>query len=185
MCTFKKVCVTNRHLTDRPLYEQLKVVFAISKPDVVILREKDLSEDDYRSLAYRVKALCDMHDVKLIINKHYNVARELHTPVQLSVDDYKLYGVDCADLSVGASIHSLQEAIVVGNEGADFIVAGHIFETDCKRGLPGRGIEFLTSIVEQVDVPVYAIGGIDEFNIEEVASTGASGACQMSFYMNL
>lgn len=185
MCTFKKVCVTNRHLTDRPLYEQLKVVFAISKPDVVILREKDLSEDDYRSLAYRVKALCDMHDVKLIINKHYNVARELHTPVQLSVDDYKLYGVDCADLSVGASIHSLQEAIVVGNEGADFIVAGHIFETDCKRGLPGRGIEFLTSIVEQVDVPVYAIGGIDEFNIEEVASTGASGACQMSFYMKL
>lgn len=185
MCTFKKVCVTNRHLTDRPLYEQLKVVFAISKPDVVILREKDLSEDDYRSLAYRVKALCDMHDVKLIINKHYNVARELHTPVQLSVDDYKLYGVDCADLSVGASIHSLQEAIVVGNEGADFIVAGHIFETDCKKGLPGRGIDFLTSIIEQVDVPVYAIGGIDEFNIEEVSSAGASGACQMSFYMKL
>ena len=93
--------------------------------------------------------------------------------------------MDCADLSVGASIHSLQEAIVVGNEGADFIVAGHIFETDCKKGLPGRGIDFLTSIIEQVDVPVYAIGGIDEFNIEEVSSAGASGACQMSFYMKL
>ena len=68
MCTFKKVCVTNRHLTDRSLYEQLKVVFAISKPDVVILREKDLSEDEYRELAYKVKLLCDLYSVRLIVN---------------------------------------------------------------------------------------------------------------------
>ncbi len=74
---------------------------------------------------------------------------------------------------------------MVGEEGADFIVAGHIYETDCKKGLPGRGIDFLTSIVEQVDIPVYAIGGIRGSNIDEVASAGASGACQMSFYMNL
>lgn len=185
MCTFKRICVTNRHLSERSLEEQLEVAFEYSKPDIVILREKDLSEDEYRSLAYRVKALCDIHDVKLIINKHYNVARELHTPVQLSVDDYKLYGVDCADLSVGVSIHSLNEAIVVGDEGADFLVAGHIFETDCKKGLPGHGIDFLTSIVEKVDIPVYAIGGISDSNIDKVASAGASGVCQMSFYMKL
>lgn len=185
MCTFKRICVTNRHLSERSLEEQLEVAFEYSKPDIVILREKDLYEDEYRSLAYRVKALCDMHDIKLIINKYYRVARELHTPVQLSFDDYKLYCANCADLSVGVSIHSLQEAAMVGEEGADFIVAGHIFETDCKKGLPGRGIDFLTSIVEKVDIPVYAIGGIRGSNIDKVASAGASGACQMSFYMNL
>ncbi len=61
MCTFKNV--TNRHLTDRPLYEQLKIVFAISKPDVVILRERYF-EDEYRELAYKVKLLCDLYSCK-------------------------------------------------------------------------------------------------------------------------
>ena len=185
MCTFKKVCVTNRHLTDRPLYEQLKIVFAILKPDVVILREKDLSEDEYRELAYKVKLLCDLYSVRLIVNKYYKVARELGTTVQLPINDYESNVRSLNGLSVWVSVHSLQEAIRAEESSVNAIIAGHIYETDCKRGLPGRGIEFLTSIVEQVDVPVYAIGGIDEFNIEEVASTGASGACQMSFYMNL
>ena len=89
MYTFKKVCVTNRHLTDRPLYEQIKVVFAISKPDIVILREKDLSEDEYRELAYKVKLLCDLYSVRLIVNKYYKIARELGTTVQLPINDYE------------------------------------------------------------------------------------------------
>lgn len=185
MCTFKKVCVTNRHLTDRPLYEQLKIVFAISKPDVVILREKDLSEDEYRELAYKVKLLCDLYSVRLIVNKYYKVARELGTTVQLSINDYESNDANLNGLPVWVSVHSLQESVRVRGSGASAIIAGHIYETDCKRGVPGRGIDFLTSIVEQVDIPVYAIGGIDQFNIEEVASAGASGACQMSYYMKL
>ena len=98
MCTFKKICVTNRHLTDRSLYEQLKIVFTISKPNFLILREKDLSEAEYRELAYKVKLLCDMHSVRLIVNKYYGVARELGIPVQLSSPYYEsnvgeLYGL--------------------------------------------------------------------------------------------
>ena len=185
MCTFKKICVTNRHLTDRPLYEQLKIVFAISKPDVVILREKDLSEDEYRELAYKVKLLCDLYSVRLIVNKYYEVARELGTVVQLPINDYESNVRSLNGLSVWVSVHSLQEAIRAEESSANAILAGHIYETDCKKGLPGRGLEFLTSIIEQVDIPVYAIGGIDQFNIEEVASAGASGACQMSYYMKL
>lgn len=185
MCTFKKICVTNRHLTDRLLYEQLKIVFAISKPDIVILREKDLSEDEYRELAYKVKLLCDLYSVRLIVNKYYMIARELGTVVQLPINDYESNVRSLNGLSVWVSVHSLQEALRVSCAGANAIIAGHIYETDCKKGLPGRGIDFLTSIVEQVDIPVYAIGGIDQFNIEEVASAGASGACQMSYYMKL
>ena len=185
MCTFKKICVTNRNLSERPLYEQLKIVFAISKPDIVILREKDLSEDEYRELAYKVKLLCDLYSVRLIVSKYYKIARELGTVVQLSIADYESNIESLDVLKAWVSVHSLQEAIRAEESSANAIIAGHIYETDCKRGLPGRGIDFLTSIVEQVDVPVYAIGGIDEFNIEEVASAGASGACQMSYYMKL
>ena len=185
MCTFKKICVTSRHLTERPLYEQLKIVFAISKPDIVILREKDLSEDEYRELAYKVKLLCDLYSVRLIVSKYYKIARELGTVVQLSIADYESNIESLDGLKAWVSVHSLQEALRVRGSGASAIIAGHIYETDCKKGLLGRGIDFLTSIVEQVDIPVYAIGGIRGSNIDEVASAGASGACQMSFYMNL
>ena len=119
------------------------------------------------------------------MNKYYEVARELGTVVQLSIADYESNFRSLNGLSVWVSVHSFQEAIRAEESSANAILAGHIYETDCKRGLLGRGIDFLTSIIEQVDVPVYAIGGIDEFNIEEVSSAGASGACQMSFYMKL
>lgn len=185
MCTFKKICVTNRHLSERPLDEQLERVFITSKPDDVILREKDLSEDEYRKLAYKIKVLCDLHCVRLVVNKYYEVARELGTTVQLSIIDYESNDANLNGLPVWVSVHSLQESVRARGSGASAIIAGHIYETDCKRGFPGRGIDFLTNIVEQVDIPVYAIGGIDEFNIEEVASAGASGACQMSYYMKL
>ena len=185
MCTFKKICVTNRDLSERPLDEQLERVFITSKPDVVILREKDLSEDEYRKLAYKIKVLCDLHCVRLVVNKYYEVARELGTTVQLSIIDYESNNANLNGLPVWVSIHSLQESVRARGSGASAIIAGHIYETDCKKGFPGRGIDFLTNIVEQVDIPVYAIGGIDQFNIEEVASAGASGACQMSYYMNL
>lgn len=185
MCSFKRICVTNRHLSERPIDKQLERVFEASKPDIVILREKDLSEDEYRELAYKIKVLCDLRCVRLIVNKYYEVAYELGTPVQLSVPDYESNVEVLNELSVWVSVHSLREAIRMSVSGASAIIAGHIYETDCKRELPGRGIDFLTSIIDQVDIPVYAIGGINEFNIEEVGLTGANGACQMSFYMKL
>ncbi len=67
--------------------------------------------------------------------------------------------------------------------GCTYITAGHIFQTDCKKGMPGRGAEFLQNVCNAVDIPVYAIGGIDSHNIALVRDTGADGACLMSSLM--
>ena len=67
--------------------------------------------------------------------------------------------------------------------GCSYITAGHIFATDCKRGLPGRGPEFLAEVCRTVDIPVYGIGGISPENIREVRAAGAAGACLMSSLM--
>ena len=58
-----------------------------------------------------------------------------------------------------------------------------MFLTDCKKGLPGRGLTFLQNICENVSIPVYAIGGISNENINDVRLTGAAGACIMSGFM--
>lgn len=84
---------------------------------------------------------------------------------------------------LGASVHSVEEAVEARALGADYVTAGHIFATDCKKGLPGRGTGFLGEVVKAVDIPVYAIGGINPGNLKEVKQTGAAGVCIMSSAM--
>lgn len=79
-------------------------------------------------------------------------------------------------------MHSVEEAVEAESLGADYIIAGHIFETACKP-LEPRGPEFLRRVCESVEIPVYAIGGITSENVSSIADAGASGACSMSGIM--
>ena len=71
--------------------------------------------------------------------------------------------------------------------GATYITAGHIYTTDCKKGLPPRGTDFLQDVCRAVNIPVYAIGGIkpDKTQLAEIQECGASGGCIMSGMMKI
>jgi thiamine-phosphate pyrophosphorylase len=77
-------------------------------------------------------------------------------------------------------VHTVSEAKEAQELGADYLIAGHIFPTDCKKGVAARGLIFLEVVCDSVTVPVFAIGGITEERKEAVLSTGAKGICQMS-----
>ena len=85
--------------------------------------------------------------------------------------------------SIGASCHSVAEAQEAARLGCTYITAGHVFVTDCKKGLAPRGLAFLQEVVESVAIPVYAIGGIGSENAASVRKTGAAGVCVMSGLM--
>ena len=85
--------------------------------------------------------------------------------------------------TVGVSVHSAEEAVLAEKMCATYVTAGHIFATDCKKGLEPRGIEFLKNAVSSVDIDVYGIGGISPENIGKIQNTGAKGACIMSGFM--
>ena len=67
--------------------------------------------------------------------------------------------------------------------GATYLTASHIFPTDCKKGVPPKGLDFLKEVVEAVHIPVYALGGITKDRTDDVMSTGAAGYCMMSEFM--
>jgi thiamine-phosphate pyrophosphorylase len=69
---------------------------------------------------------------------------------------------------IAVSVHSKDEAIKACSLGASFLIAGHIFETDCKKGVVPRGLIFLKEIVNTVKIPVFSIGGITLLNVPEV-----------------
>lgn len=185
ICMFDIVCITNRKLCKRDFLKHIEEV-AKESPKAVILREKDLAEEEYRVLAKEVLDICRKYDVNCILHSFTGVAKELkcravHLPLSalraLSEAEKAWF------TTLGASCHSIEEAKEAEKLGCTYITVGHIFETDCKKGLPGRGIDFLQKVCASVAIPVYAIGGICVGNIGAVEDAGASGACVMSGLM--
>ncbi|SKA65508.1 Thiamine monophosphate synthase/TENI [Eubacterium uniforme] len=159
----------------------------LPKPDMLILREKDLSEDEYYELAKKIKPMCDKAGVELVIHTYVNVAKKLGVKsIHLPLDKYIMLTEEDKQLfdNIGTSVHSLDDLEKAISLGANYVLAGHIYDTDCKKGLPGRGLEFLQEICSNVRVPVIAIGGINMDRLKEVKDVGASGAAIMSGYMN-
>ncbi|AGK98857.1 thiamine phosphate synthase [Clostridium pasteurianum] len=178
----KLFVVTNRKLIkDGNL---INVTEAIVKggADAIILREKDLSSKELYSLAVKMQEVV-MDRIPLVINGDYNVAVKCKADgIQLSYNTFLDFD-KAYDKLKGVSIHSLEEAKKVYDIGANYVLAGHIFNTACKAGLPGRGIEFLNEICSDVSLPVIAIGGIELNNIDSILRAGAKGAALMSSVM--
>lgn len=228
----KLIAVTNRHLCSRPLNEQLHRICSLH-PGAVILREKDLPEEEYLLLADQALAICNEYDVPCILHSFVSAARTLHAPylhlplpllrklaADITTHAGKPHTLDhsshlpqssciLADFQIiGTSVHSVEDAIEAEQLGASYLTAGHIYATDCKMGLPPRGLSFLEDVCSTVSIPVYAIGGIqleaapiparlsnpsgmpkaDSIlcpRLSEVLTHGAAGACIMSGMMRI
>lgn len=173
---FKLICVTNRTMCS----DLAKRAAALYKSGVeVILREKDLSENEYERLAKKVIEVCSDVTLHTYINAAKRLGAErIHLPLNMMTEevrrDFK---------TVGLSIHSVADAVKAEALGADYVTAGHVFVTDCKKGIAPRGLDFLKNTVCAVHIPVYAIGGVTPDNIASVRNAGAAGACLMSGFM--
>jgi thiamine-phosphate diphosphorylase len=78
-------------------------------------------------------------------------------------------------LAVGASVHSLDEARAAAEEGASWLVAGHVFSTATHPGEEGRGLPFVRALAAAVDVPIIAIGGVRPEHCTVLRQAGAYG----------
>ena len=174
MCS-KLICVSNRALCGTNFIRRIR---DISDADIpVILREKDLTEREY------YKLLCKIDRGNIISHSFVGAARsfgcsKIHLPLPL---------LETSDISgfaeAGASTHSVEEAVRARELGASYITAGHVFATDCKKGFAPRGTDLLRDIKNEVDIPVYALGGISPENARKALSAGADGVCVMSGFM--
>ena len=187
MSLYKLVAFSNRKLCAVSLLEQIDIMAKKKKPDIFVLREKDLSEKEYEDLAREVIKKCDEYGIECILHNFIEVAfrlgyKKIHLPLSVMSENrekLKFFEV------IGASTHSVKEALLAEELGASYITSGHVFVTDCKKGLAPRGLGFLSDVCKSVNIPVYAIGGINENNMEEAVKAGADGVCLMSGFMKI
>jgi thiazole tautomerase (transcriptional regulator TenI) len=84
-------------------------------------------------------------------------------------------------LRLGVSVHSIDEAKIAEERGADYLFFGHVYATNSKPDLDPRGLHALAEVCSGVSVPVIAIGGIEPANIRAIRSTGAQGVAVISY----
>jgi thiazole tautomerase (transcriptional regulator TenI) len=189
---YKLLAITNRHICKNDFLEQIENLCELNEINTVIssvsivLREKDLLENDYNDLAANVLKICKKNNTDCILHTYYKTAIELnckkiHLPLHVLKSNPQIYKYFN---ELGVSIHSVSEAIEAVNLGATYITAGHIFATDCKKDLTPRGLNFLSTVCNSVNIPVYAIGGISPDNAQKAIYAGATGICIMSGLMN-
>ena len=187
MCMYKNICITNRKLVKGDFLEQVRKVAGLGA-DALILREKDLEEQEYEVLARKVLAVCSETSVVCILHSFPETARKLNHPyIHLPMSRFlELGGQEKRWFrQIGVSTHTVEEAVKAEKLGADYITASHIFPTACKPGAEPRGLSYLEEVCRSVRIPVYALGGIHPDKAELCIQAGAAGICMMSEYMKL
>jgi thiamine-phosphate pyrophosphorylase len=147
--------------------------------DAVQLREKDLAEAELLPLARRLRAVTEGRAL-LIVNGPLEVALAagadgVHLPEHLPMPLRPRRG-----FLVGRSVHSAEAARRAGAEGADYLIAGPVYETRSHPSVEPAGLALIEEIAAAVRVPVLAIGGITTEHVEEVVRAGASGVAVIS-----
>ena len=194
--------ISNRKLCENEnLEKQIEKIFSAYERKIILknfdivaltLREKDLNKNEYLKLIEKVYPICQKYKINLILHQNYDLNLDDKYKIDgihLSYDIFKSLNENIkAELikkykRIGVSIHSLEEAKDVESLGASYVIAGHIFETDCKKGLEPRGLKFVKDLSSTLTIPIFAIGGIDEKKSLSVIDSGAFSVCMMSSLM--
>lgn len=144
--------------------------------DVLQLREKNMPAKKILELGYKIKQLCAQYDTTFIINDRIDIAKILEADgVHLGQDDLDVASareILGTDAIIGVSTHAPEQALKAVEDGADYIGVGPIFETPTKAGRSAVGLEYAKWAAENINIPAFAIGGIDLGNVQEVLETG-------------
>jgi len=171
------------HTRGRPA-ERVLIGLLEAGVSILQLRVKSLPPVDFLELAKDARTATRAHDCKLIINDRIDIALACDADgVHLGQDDLplsagrKLMGKKI----VGISTHDLDQARAAERGGADYIGFGPMFGTQTKAtGYDARGAAMLKQIRGAVRVPIVAIGGITEENVQQVWQAGADSVAIIS-----
>ena len=151
---------------------------------LVQLRLKNISEDTYIECAIKAKELCIKHDALLIINDNPLVAKKSKADgIHLGLDDMKILDVKkiITHKIIGGTANTFEHVQQRCTEQVDYIGLGpYRFTTTKEKLSPILGIEGYQRIIEQMkkenlNTPIYAIGGIELQDIESIIKTGVYG----------
>ena len=168
---------------NKTLYQQVEAALR-GGVTCVQLREKELDEAAFLQEAKDLCALCRQYGVPFIVNDNVDVAIACGADgVHVGQEDMEAGEVRRrvgADMILGVSVHTVEEARQAVRDGADYLGLGAVFPTSTKADVDQMPNDTLQAICDAVDVPVVAIGGINRGNLLQLSGSGVDGVALVS-----
>ncbi len=159
------------------------VMTALGARGAVHLRARYLTAAQLYAIALALGDAQESTGCWLVVNERLDVALAAKTHAaqlttrSLTVADAR---VVAGDLPLGASIHSVHEALEAERDGADWIVAGHVYPTSSHAGKAERGVELVAEVTAKTTIPCIAIGGVRPANVGTLRDAGAWGVAAIT-----
>jgi thiamine-phosphate pyrophosphorylase len=171
--------------------------------DIIQLRAKTSSKEEVRRMAEKILPIIRKAGVPLVINDHLDIARDLGAefchlgqedffdaghkhmselrPVRHSLGEG---GTPNSELQIGLSTHAPDQAKRALSAGPDYIAIGPIYATQTKPTAKPVTLEYVRWAAENVQIPWFAIGGVNLHTLDDVLAAGATRICVVSAILN-
>ena len=161
--------------------------------DLIQLRAKKSSLQEIRRMAGAILPMTRRAEVGLVINDHWAVAQEAGAELchlgqedffdagRTAVSEFRIPNSEC---KIGLSTHSPEQAGRAIAAGADYISIGPVYATDTKPTAKPVTLDYVRWAAANVEIPWFAIGGINLSNLDAVLAAGARRICVVSAILN-
>lgn len=186
----KNIDYTIYYVTDENLLHEKHDLYSsieqsiLGGATIIQLREKESSTKDFYQKAIKAKEICQKYNVPLIINDRIDIAMAIDSDgIHLGQDDMpldiarKLLG---KEKIIGISVSTIQEALEAQKNGANYLGVGAMYATSTKKDTDIVSISTLSQIKKSVNIPVVAIGGINQTTIPNLAPALVDGVAIVS-----
>jgi thiamine-phosphate pyrophosphorylase len=144
--------------------------------DVIQLRDKQLSDAELIDRGRRLVAIARGTRTLVIMNDRPDLAIEIDADgVHVGQEDVlpaEARRIVGPSRLVGVSTHSLEQALAAQAAGTDYLGVGPVFPSGTKNFAELKGVALLREVAPRIQLPAFAIGGIEATNLDEILAAG-------------
>jgi len=181
----KYLAIVDVDVYKEDVLEKAKNVVQKYHPDIM-LRAKALKGKYFYEYALGLKDIASSYGVLFIVNERFDIAMAVkadgvHLPA--NAIDVSVAKKICKDMLIGYSAHSKEDALEAFDKGAHYITLSPIFPTKSHENAKVLGLDYLKDVVNSIDKPIFALGGITKENLDDVLKTGVYGIASIRFFL--
>ena len=181
--------VTNRSNQTMSDFKKVTIEALRAGADIIQLREKNITDQEYIKIALEIKEITDQYNSPLIINDNPFVTKEVKAAgVHIGQSDNTILQareILGKNAIIGISIENIDQAKHLNQQQVSYAAISPIFSTNTKKDIAQPvGLKNSKIIRDIINIPLFAIGGIQNKNVKDVISCGIDGICVISAIFN-
>ncbi|MDD2740131.1 MAG: Nudix family hydrolase [Methylomonas lenta] len=178
-----RYAILEGHTTQQVLEHLDKIIR--NQVSMLQLRIKSLPHAEIETVYRAVWAKCRQHSIRLLINSDLPLSHAKADGIHLS--SRALLASQTRPKAyewVAASCHNLPELKHAENIGVDFVVLAPILPTSTHPDATSLGWENMTALIEHVNLPVFALGGLSLQDVDQILHAGGQGIAGISAFLS-